>query len=184
MTNHGLLEETNILHVRWISVKREPWLNVILTGGSAQDAVWEPTPLSDGEVFPKTPQALVQDTVVHAATGRHHTILVTASGDAYVAGQNHLGQAATENGLRDVPCFNKVNINGDKVVSASAGVSFSLFLTDKGQVWAVGKPDSSRVPRTSISIAHPPQPRRRREGTAWSWQGQFLVLGLMIVCTS
>lgn len=94
--------------------------------------------MSNTEVFPGTPQELLKDTIVHAATGRHHTILVTASGAAFVTGQNHLGQAA-QPGLRDVERFSRVDVNGDKVVAASAGVTFSLFLTDKGQVWAVGQ---------------------------------------------
>lgn len=79
----------------------------------------------------------MNDTLVHAATGRHHTVLVTSAGRAYVAGQNHLGQAG-QPGLKDVTEFTQVDVNGDKVIAASAGVTFSLFLTDKGQVWAVG----------------------------------------------
>lgn len=111
----------------------------LLTGGSAKDVVWDPTPLTDAATFPNTPQELLDDTIVHAATGRHHTVLVTASGAAYVAGQNSLGQAGQDTATyKEVKHFTKVDVNGDKVVMASAGISFTLFLTSKGQVWAVG----------------------------------------------
>lgn len=77
------------------------------------------------------------DSIVDAATGENHTLLVTSSGVLYVAGTNTAGQC----GVADTPHlfpFRRVDDAAfvkehDAVVSVSCGATFSLVLTESGK---------------------------------------------------
>jgi alpha-tubulin suppressor-like RCC1 family protein len=46
----------------------------------------------DARNFPNAPDSLLGADIVEAAVGRHHTVLITADGEAYSAGWNSMGQ--------------------------------------------------------------------------------------------
>jgi alpha-tubulin suppressor-like RCC1 family protein len=80
---------------------------------------------------------------VHAATGRSHSLLVSAKGRVYSAGENkaqQLGHAL--NNQKDQPYFALVSeLPSDlHFVKVACGVDFSLALTKDGQVWSWGSP--------------------------------------------
>ncbi|GAA6007099.1 hypothetical protein JCM11491_001509 [Sporobolomyces phaffii] len=110
-----------------------------------QDGLPSPTPaalypfrlrdLPDQNVAP----ALKSQQIVSAATGRGHTVLVTASGEAWTVGWNNVSQCGHE-GNEHISSFKRVlgDLKNEKVVQASCGTNFTLFLTETGRVYAVG----------------------------------------------
>ncbi|SCV68428.1 BQ2448_549 [Microbotryum intermedium] len=87
------------------------------------------------------PMNLRSQGIISAATGRGHTILVTEHGEAWSAGWNHFGQCGHDNEAHEhVTSFTRVlgDLRREKVVAASCGTTFSLFLCKSGRVYAVG----------------------------------------------
>ncbi|GAA5955189.1 hypothetical protein JCM3765_003239 [Sporobolomyces pararoseus] len=85
------------------------------------------------------PVQLKEQKVVSAAVGRAHTVLITEKGEAWTCGWNHCGQCGQEGG-EHVSSFKRVlgDLKDEKVVQASCGINFTMFLTEKGEVFAVG----------------------------------------------
>lgn len=85
---------------------------------------------------------------VHAACGRNHTLLVGSDGSVWSAGVNNLGQCGHST-CPEVPQFKAVNVthggNKERVVQASAGISFSLVLTDAGKVFSFGSAEKGQL---------------------------------------
>ncbi|XP_046381078.1 protein RCC2-like [Haliotis cracherodii] len=76
-------------------------------------------------------------TVVSGCTGCH-CVVITTEGQVYTWGRNEKGQLGTGDAVRrDVPtiveCLRDINI-----ISAAVGKNHTLFLTDKGRVFACG----------------------------------------------
>ncbi|KAI0032961.1 RCC1/BLIP-II [Vararia minispora EC-137] len=98
---------------------------------------------------------------VHGATGRSHSIIVGSNGRVWTAGANNLGQCAHEPSP-EVTAFKLVSgpsrpgaAELEHVVAASAGITFSLFLTASGRVYACGSGEKGQlgVGRTGEHIA-------------------------------
>ncbi|KAF7317896.1 PHD-type domain-containing protein [Mycena kentingensis (nom. inval.)] len=74
---------------------------------------------------------------VHAAVGRHHTLLVGSNGELWTAGANSLGQCGHP-ACPEVPTFrsvaviSKTGVN-ERVVQATAGLTFSAVITESGK---------------------------------------------------
>ncbi|GAA5896848.1 uncharacterized protein JCM6883_007026 [Sporobolomyces salmoneus] len=83
--------------------------------------------------------ALKSQKIVSAAVGRAHTVLITEKGEAWTCGWNNCGQCGHE-GVEHVSGFKRVtgDLVDEKVVQASCGTNFTLFLTESGRVYAVG----------------------------------------------
>ncbi|XP_006461672.1 hypothetical protein AGABI2DRAFT_193077, partial [Agaricus bisporus var. bisporus H97] len=85
---------------------------------------------------------------VYAACGRNHTLLVGSDGSVWTAGVNNLGQCG-HSLSPEVSAFKGVKViyNGSKehVVQASAGITFSLVLTDAGRVFAFGSAEKGQL---------------------------------------
>lgn len=85
---------------------------------------------------------------VYAGCGRNHTLLVGSDGSVWSAGVNNLGQCGHST-CPEVTYFKAVNVtyNGRKecVVQASAGISFSLVLTDTGKVFSFGSAEKGQL---------------------------------------
>ncbi|KAF5379474.1 hypothetical protein D9615_006654 [Tricholomella constricta] len=86
---------------------------------------------------------------VHAACGRNHTLLVGSDGSVWSAGQNNLGQCG-QAVCPEVTSFKLVTgiaHGGEKehVVKASAGVTFSLVLTESGKVFSFGSAEKGQL---------------------------------------
>ncbi|KAK4701353.1 hypothetical protein P7C70_g4879, partial [Phenoliferia sp. Uapishka_3] len=100
------------------------------------------TSLPDSNV----PAALKSQGIVSAGVGRSHTILITDAGEAWSAGLNTLGQCGHSN-VEHLASFARVGgaLLRERVVAASAGITFSLFLTDDGKVYAVGSGEKGQL---------------------------------------
>ncbi|EIM79311.1 RCC1/BLIP-II [Stereum hirsutum FP-91666 SS1] len=87
---------------------------------------------------------------VHAACGRAHSILVGSDGRVWTAGVNLLGQCG-HHPCPEITSFRRVdgpyNSSGaiQPVVSAAAGITFSLLLTKDGQVYAMGSGEKGQL---------------------------------------
>ncbi|KAG6810944.1 hypothetical protein H0H92_009685 [Tricholoma furcatifolium] len=86
---------------------------------------------------------------VHAACGKNHTLLVSNDGSVWSAGQNNLGQCG-HNVCPEVTSFKLVTgiaHGGEKerIVKASAGVSFSLVLSDSGKIFSFGSAQNGQL---------------------------------------
>ncbi|KAG5652910.1 hypothetical protein H0H81_003110 [Sphagnurus paluster] len=83
---------------------------------------------------------------VHAACGRNHTLLVTSDGNVWSAGQNNLGQCGHAV-CPEVTSFKRVTgfPEGEHVVKAAAGVTFSIVLTESGKVFSFGSAEKGQL---------------------------------------
>ncbi|GAA5916794.1 hypothetical protein JCM6882_004169 [Rhodosporidiobolus microsporus] len=86
------------------------------------------------------PRELKRQRIVGAAVGRGHTVLVTKEGEAWTAGWNVVGQCGHPESSEHISSFKRVKgaLADEKVVAASCGTMHTLFLTAKGEVYAVG----------------------------------------------
>ncbi|GAA5835305.1 hypothetical protein JCM11251_006676 [Rhodosporidiobolus azoricus] len=86
------------------------------------------------------PKELKKQRIVSAAVGRGHTVLVTKKGEVWTAGWNVVGQCGHPESTEHISSFKRVKgaLADEKVVAASCGTMHTLFLTDKGEVYAVG----------------------------------------------
>ena len=116
-------------------------------GNGSTDVIDNPTPLSDTTAFPNVPDALRSAPLVHAACGRSHTLLVTRDGELYASGSNTFGQLGDGETGVDVLNFQRVEgaLANEKVVRASAGLTFSLALTESGAVYAMGSAEKGQL---------------------------------------
>lgn len=108
-------------------------------------AVWEESPL---KIRPTDLGAQPGVKFVHAATGRAHTLLVASDGQVWSAGINTSGQCGHEPSAEVSP-FKAIEgdwkAQGDKVIQASAGNTFSLVLTASGKVYAFGSGEKGQL---------------------------------------
>ncbi|KAJ3517000.1 hypothetical protein NLJ89_g772 [Agrocybe chaxingu] len=85
---------------------------------------------------------------VHAACGRNHTLLVGSDGSVWAAGQNNLGQCG-QSTCPEVSTFQVVSVTQggrkENVIQASAGVTFSVVLTDTGKVFTFGSAEKGQL---------------------------------------
>ncbi|WFD32660.1 hypothetical protein MSPP1_003709 [Malassezia sp. CBS 17886] len=84
-----------------------------------------------------------RDTVVAAAAGATHSLLITSTGALYAAGSNAHGQCGIGAAGAAGPGFRWVDglacgSSGDKAVGVAAGRTFSLVRTQGGDVYAMG----------------------------------------------
>lgn len=83
--------------------------------------------------------------VVHAATGRSHSLVVTSDGKVFAAGENKNGQLGTGAG-KEVTTWTLVpGLTDQKIVKVAAGVDFSLALSKDGQLWGWGSPQYGQL---------------------------------------
>ena len=85
-------------------------------------------------------EALVNGTwgdLVPLAAGSAHTVVVSKSGQVWVAGHNDKGQLGT-GGTLGQHAFVHVAVGGKKIVAAAAGYSHSAAITDSGELWTWG----------------------------------------------
>ncbi|EGF78033.1 hypothetical protein BATDEDRAFT_91148 [Batrachochytrium dendrobatidis JAM81] len=108
------------------------------------------------------------ETFVKAAVGKAHTLLVTASGRVYAAGENKVQQCGVKAGV-DIKTFVQVTaIKGQHAVDVACGLDFSLAITEDGTLFAWGSPqygqlgdgkDHSYISGTSRMIYDPQMPK-------------------------
>lgn len=116
-------------------------------GTGDTEPIDDPIALSDTTAFPDVPDALRSAPLVHAAVGRSHTLLVTRDGELWASGTNLMGTLGDGNTGGDVLKFQRVEgaLANEKVVKASAGLTFSLALTEDGAVYAFGSAEKGQL---------------------------------------
>ncbi|KAH9989909.1 regulator of chromosome condensation 1/beta-lactamase-inhibitor protein II [Russula compacta] len=95
--------------------------------------------------------ALPGTTFVNAACGRSHSVLVGSNGRVWTAGLNSLGQCGHPP-CPEVSTFKLVNgplhpETGEQehVIAAAAGITFTLFLTVRGKIYASGSGEKGQL---------------------------------------
>ncbi len=77
-----------------------------------------------------------------ASAGRAHTLVLTAGGDIYSAGDNKMSQCSTGKGPSDAPVLRFTRISGGPPAGQAAGVAagsdFSLAVDSAGRVYSCG----------------------------------------------
>ncbi|KAN0062784.1 hypothetical protein ACQY0O_004980 [Thecaphora frezii] len=112
-------------------------------------AVWSPVKLQRAQHFSPPLPADDKGDIIYAATGRSHTLLVTAAGAVYAAGLNSSGQCGLP--LQNiVDGFQKIETapfirDKDAVVAASCGATFSMLLTASGKVYTMGSSEKGQL---------------------------------------
>ena len=82
---------------------------------------------------------LSKETIVHAATGKAHSLFVTASGAVFACGCNKFGAVGSTPPKKHETAPKPVPVPGvTSVVRVSAGADFSLALTGTGTVYSFG----------------------------------------------
>jgi alpha-tubulin suppressor-like RCC1 family protein len=84
--------------------------------------------------------------LVGAATGKSHSVVVDANGQAYAVGSNKCGQCGVNTSQEDINKFRKCVLAGSKadgeeavdVVQVSCGEQFSVLLTSRGHLYSAG----------------------------------------------
>ncbi|KAH9988564.1 regulator of chromosome condensation 1/beta-lactamase-inhibitor protein II [Russula vinacea] len=117
-------------------------------GVSGVDAISENAPRSLRATDLGAPPGTV---FVNAACGRGHSILVGSNGRVWTAGLNSLGQCG-HTPCPEVNTFKLVNgplhpKTGEQehVVAAAAGITFTLFLTVHGKIYACGSGEKGQL---------------------------------------
>lgn len=87
--------------------------------------------------------------IVHAACGRSHSLLVTRGGQVYASGTNANSQIALPRS-GETQIFTRIegapwSKSSDPVVQVAAGLTFSLFLTANGRVYACGSMEKGQL---------------------------------------
>ncbi|KAJ6581166.1 regulator of chromosome condensation 1/beta-lactamase-inhibitor protein II [Mycena capillaripes] len=90
---------------------------------------------------------------VDAACGRNHTLLVGSDGQLWSAGINNLGQcghSVSPGPDKDISSFKSVNVlseggGKERIVKATAGITFSAVLTDSGKVYTFGSGEKGQL---------------------------------------
>ena len=73
-----------------------------------------------------------------------HSILISATGDVYIAGNNDMGQLCTgDTNQRDL--FTQVNGLPAPAVAAGVGLDFTLILLENGQVYGCGSNENGEL---------------------------------------
>jgi len=122
---------------------------LLFTGATDWDDVGRKTnnlPRSNNTFYSPLRLAALKDVQIEAVSsgpGAAHQFAITSEGKVYAWGRNENGQLGLED-LKDRKCPTLISeLDGYRVVTASVGRKHSLFLTDKGQVFACGD-NSSR----------------------------------------
>lgn len=117
---------------------------------ASQAALDEPLRLNRKTHFSPSLDASARSDIVHAACSRSHTLLVTRGGSVYGAGSNLNSQLALSRAGDVVATFTRIESGpwskaNDPVVQVAAGLTFSLFLTVSGRVYASGSMERGQL---------------------------------------
>ncbi|PWN41029.1 RCC1/BLIP-II [Ceraceosorus guamensis] len=140
-------------HAFFLSVSGDVWVIGRNEKGqcglpSSTVSIDAPTRLDRSKHFAPSLPAGAQGDIVWAATGRNHSLIVTRAGTLYSAGGNAMGQCG--HAIGDVNGFKRVTggqyeKEKDPLVRASAGLTFSILLTESGKVYALGSTEKGQL---------------------------------------
>ena len=83
--------------------------------------------------------------LVGAATGKSHSVVIDANGQAYAVGSNKCGQCGVNTSIEDITKFRKCVMAGGakanedvEIVQVSCGEQFTVLLTSLGHIYSAG----------------------------------------------
>jgi len=95
---------------------------------------------------PKPIETLQSYKVVHAATGKNHTLCLTENGHVFAFGDNTHGQLGLgSTSATGVPSPSLIQYKGDPIVQVSCGSEFSCILDCEGAVHSFGLPEYGQL---------------------------------------
>ncbi|ROT62143.1 hypothetical protein C7M84_020022 [Penaeus vannamei] len=109
-------------------------------------------------------------TVVSAAVGRNHTLLLTDRGSVFACGDNKSGQCGTgtTTAVIHTPC--RIDFKESKVQKVACGAEFSMIVDRKGYLYSFGLPEYGQlghntdgkffITSNKLSYQHERSPRR------------------------
>ncbi|KAK4300103.1 hypothetical protein Pmani_027675 [Petrolisthes manimaculis] len=88
---------------------------------------------------------MAEFTVVMAAVGRNHTLLLTDRGSVFACGDNKSGQCGVGNttAVIHTPC--RINFKDDKITKIACGGEFSLIVDRRGYLYSFGLPEYGQL---------------------------------------
>jgi alpha-tubulin suppressor-like RCC1 family protein len=88
---------------------------------------------------PTLVEGLSKETIVHAATGKAHTVFMTVSGAIFACGCNKFGAVGSTPPKKHESALKPVSVPGvSKAVRVACGADFSMVLTESGSVYSFG----------------------------------------------
>ncbi|CAG0894072.1 unnamed protein product [Darwinula stevensoni] len=84
-------------------------------------------------------------TVIDAACGKSHTLVLTESGDVFGFGENKLGQLGLGNENPVVQTPTKIQFDDGPVKKVACGGQFSLMVNSKGALYSFGCPEYGQL---------------------------------------
>ncbi|XP_043798332.1 RCC1 and BTB domain-containing protein 1-like isoform X1 [Apis laboriosa] len=91
---------------------------------------------------------LCNEFIVDIACGSHHSLALTNDGEVYAWGQNTSGQVGCHDIttlVQDIPRKLNFTLTGKKVICISCGDSFSVVVTNNGEVYSWGRNDVGQL---------------------------------------
>lgn len=84
-------------------------------------------------------------TVVGAAVGRNHTLLLTDRGSVFACGDNKSGQCGVGNTTAVLHTPSRISFKEGKVVKVACGAEFSMIVDKKGYLYSFGLPEYGQL---------------------------------------
>jgi alpha-tubulin suppressor-like RCC1 family protein len=101
---------------------------------------------TDDRFVPTLVTAISGYEVVEVATGKAHTLFLTACGKVFAAGSNDAGQCGQGRKCGALETPKAVQHDEDSpIVSVAVGAEFSVMLDKQGKVWSFGHPENGTL---------------------------------------
>ncbi|VVC86344.1 protein RCC2 homolog [Leptidea sinapis] len=94
---------------------------------------------------PELVPELTGKNIIHAATGKHHSLFVTDTGTVYACGDNKHGQLGIGNNTPQYKTPTRIRYKGPPVVKAGCGSNFSMILDCNGALHSFGLPEFGQL---------------------------------------
>ncbi|XP_072930881.1 protein RCC2 [Epargyreus clarus] len=94
---------------------------------------------------PEIVPALKGQNIIHAATGRNHTLFVTDTGAVYACGDNKSGQCGVGSTTPQVLKPTRIRHTGAPIVKVGCGAEFSMILDCNGALHSFGLPEYGQL---------------------------------------
>jgi len=94
---------------------------------------------------PTIVEALDDENVVAAASGRRHTLFLTDKGKVFSCGENKMGQLGLGNQSSQVTVPTQINYKGPPIRRIACGGEFSVIADIKGNVYTFGCPEYGQL---------------------------------------
>lgn len=95
--------------------------------------------------MPTPIEALQDQNIIQAATGRNHTLFLTDCGIVYACGDNKSGQCGVGSVGATILTPRRIQYRGPPIIKVSCGAEFSVILDIKGNLHSFGLPEYGQL---------------------------------------